>query len=474
MNNDFEKTLQDTSEVGYVRKLLHSVCFVEGLPNAHLNELVMFENGAKGLVFSLTVEYCEILLLSSKAILVGERVARTGKYIQIGLGDYLFGATIDPLGEIIGKPKAIEIEAYRAIDQQPQGMIGRKSVNESLSTGVKMVDILVPLGKGQRELVIGDRKTGKTLFLLQTMLNQVRQGTICIYAAVGKQQQDINALHDFIDSQGIRESVIVVATGAAEPPGKVFLAPYTAMTIAEYYRDKGKDSLVIMDDLNAHAKYYREISLEAKRFPGRSSYPGDIFYTHARLMERAGNFEKAAITCLPVAESIMGDLSGYIQTNIMSMTDGHIYFDIERFNDGQRPAVDPFLSVTRVGLQAQSPLVRQVNRHLTSFLVSLEKMKDFMHFGAEMSDQVRDTLSRGEQLMVLFNQDYREVVPMNITVYLIGLLWADKYKGLSADATDQEFTKAIQEYQSNEDYRKKIDGIIMSTPDFNELISKLQ
>lgn len=470
----FDDYLNEIGEVGYVKKLANSVCFVEGLPNLHLNELVIFENGSMGLAFSLGESLSEILFLSSQKTIVGEKVARTGQYTQIGLGSYLLGSMIDPLGNILGRPKPINIEVSRALDVPPQGIIGRKEVNSHFATGVKIVDMTVPVGKGQRELVIGDRKTGKTLFLLQTVLNQAKQGTVCIYAAIGKQQHDIRSILDFIEAQEISDKVVVVASGAAEAVGKIHLTPYTAMTVAEYFRDKGQDTLVILDDLTTHAKYYREISLEARRFPGRSSYPGDIFYIHAKLIERAGNFEKAAITCLPVAESILGDLSGYIQTNLMAMTDGHIYFDIERFNSGQRPAVDPFLSVTRVGLQAHTPLVREINRHISSFLVSLEKMKDFMHFGAEVSDQVRDTIDLGTRLMALFEQDYRIVVPMNLTIFMIGYLWSGKTKDLSLQTFKQNTNEYVKKYNSDQNFKNMIDTYVVGSARFMDLVNKIK
>lgn len=470
----FSDYLNKIGEVGYVVRVLQSIVHVEGLPGLHIDEVVLFENGAQGICFGLFEDFAEILLIDYDNIFAGEEVARTAQYSHLALSDHLLGSMIDPVGNILVGSSPIKIDKYQVLDRQPHGIVGRKEVNMPFSTGVKMVDVVVPLGKGQRELVIGDRKTGKTLFLQQTLLAQAQLGTICIYAAIAKQQEDITDLLSFIKQNKIENNVIVVASGAADAAGKVFLTPFAAMTIAEYYRDKGKDSLVILDDMSAHAKYYREITLESNRFPGRSSYPGDIFYTHAKLIERAGNFSNAAITCLPVAETILGDLSGYIQTNLMAMTDGHIYFDIDRFNNGQRPPVNPFLSVTRVGLQAQSPLVREISRHISSFLVQLDEMREFMHFGAEVSEKVKSTLSLGDKLMILFDQDYRQVVPINVTVYLIAFIWSGKTKGMESDKVREYYSKVISQYQNDQNYRKVIDSVVAASPSLKDLIAKVK
>jgi len=473
MNNHFSANLEKTGEVGYVKKQVQSIIYVDGLPTAHLNELIFFENGATGLVFSLGEKYVEVLFLSGERISVGDRATRTGGLVGVDVGDFLLGSVVDSLGKRIDGG-GVTPEKTISIDQEPRGMLGREQVDTPFQTGVKMVDMVIPLGKGQRELVVGDRKTGKTLFLMQTLLAQAKRGTVCIYAGIGKRQQDIRSFLDFIESQGIQKNVITVLSGAAEDSGKVFLTPFTAMTIAEYFRDKGVDTFIIMDDMTTHATYYREISLQARRFPGRSSYPGNIFYIHAKLMERAGNFDTASITCMPVAESVLGDLSGYIQTNLMAMTDGHIYFDIDRFNQGQRPSVNPFLSVTRVGLQAQSPLVREVSRQVSSFLVQLENMKDFMHFGAEMSQGVKDTISLGDRVMSLFEQDYRNVVPVNATIYLVARVWAGLGKGEEKQSVVAKCNEIIKDYQTNKETQTRVDEMILGSPSFKDLVAKVK
>jgi len=471
---NFSDHLKQTGEVGYVKQVFNSICFVEGLPSLHPKETVVFENGSFGMAFSLHQDYVEVVLLSNSVPAVDEAVARTSHYASIGLGDYLLGSIIDPLGNVMSSTAEVKIERSEKIDKEPMSILGRKEIDEPFYTGVKMVDITVPIGKGQRELVIGERKTGKTFFLMHLILNQIKNGVICIYAGIGKRQQDIDSFLSDVMEQKVNNSVVSIISAAADTPGKIYLAPYTAMTIAEFFRDKGKDVLVILDDMTSHAKYYRELSLEAKRFPGRSSYPGDIFYSHARIMERAGNFEKGSITCIPVADTVLGDLSGYIQTNLMSMTDGHIYFDIDRYNEGFRPAVNPFLSVTRVGLQAQSPLIKDVSRQVGSFLVKLENMKDLLHFGAEAGEQVKMTINMGERLMSIFQQDTRQTFHINITLYLIALTWSGFGKGEQLDQVVQKYSEMSKQYQEDESYKQQVDKLVLSAPSFSVLVNKIK
>jgi len=329
------------------------------------------------------------------------------------------------------------------------------------------------LGKGQRELVIGDRKTGKTELLLQSCLNQLKKGTIVIYAAIAKRRVELKQLHRFFEEHEVLNNLTIVNSYSSDPPGLTFLAPYSAMTIAEYFRDKGKDVLVVLDDMTTHAKFYREISLLAKRFPGRSSYPGDIFFVHAKLMERAGNFQKGSITALPVAETVLGDISGYISTNLMSMTDGHIYFDTDLYNKGRRPAVNTFLSVTRVGLQTQTPLVRDISRKLGSFMTHVDELRQFMHFGAELSDKVRQTLSLGERIENFFQQAHGEIYPFAVTVIVISALWAGYWKEINPALIKKEIDSIIIAYNQNAQYKQLVDNVISNHKTFEEIVSQV-
>lgn len=471
---DYKHYLDKFGEIGYVEELVHSVCYVSGLPHVHPKEVVVFENNALGEILSLTSEYAEVLLLTSTNVKVGFGVARTDELVKIGVGTDVLGKAIDPLGKSFNPGEEISYESQKFIDSEPPRLMEREEVKKPLETGVGIVDMVVPLAKGQRELVIGDRKTGKSQFILQTILYQAQKGTICIYAVIGQRHLEIGRLREFFKEKGILGNTIIVATSSSDPAGLIFLTPYTATTLAEYFRDKGMDVLLILDDLTTHARYYREISLLARRFPGRSSYPGDIFYVHSRLMERAGNFKKGSITCLPSAESILGDLSGYIQTNIMAMTDGHVFFDIELYNQGQRPAVNPFLSVTRVGHQAQTPLKRDVSRELSSFLVQHDKMREFMHFGAEVGENVRKILDKGEKLSVLFDQPSVSIIPINLNILLIGALWAGVWNDVKKEVVAEAAQKLLGNYQANEAYRKNIDQLVESCDHFSDLVNALR
>lgn len=471
---NYKYYLDKQGEIGYVERVVHSIVYVSGLPGVASSEVVIFENDGLGIVLSLNRDIVEVLLLTSAPVKVGEGVARCGLHLAMPLGPELLGKVVSPLGNgidgevVVGKPAE-----SRTVDNEPMSILGRTEVKVPFETGVKIVDLLVPLGRGQRELVVGDRKTGKTLFLMQAMLAQAQQGTICIYAAIGKRQEELENVIRFMDKNKILGNSVVVATGSADPAGLIYLTPYSAMTIAEYFRDQGKDTLVIMDDMTAHASYYRQITLLARRFPGRSSYPGDIFYIHARLLERAGSFDKATITALPVAESAMGDLSGYIQTNLMAMTDGHIFFDIDRYNRGIRPAINPFLSVTRVGMQAQSPLVRDLNRQVGSFLVHMEEVRDFMHFGAEVSESLKRTLNLGVRVDEFFLQTQLSVVPVNISVFLLAAIWSGYAKETEKDKLQGEYNKIFQKYTKDPKFKQLVDSFVIGTPSFAELVNKI-
>lgn len=451
--NSFNSLLESTGEVGLVTGIFHSIATAQGLPGAHLDEVVLFENGSIGQIFSLEPEKVEILLLKAAGILVGSRVVRTGKMLNISVGDGILGKTINPL----------VTDGTMPINKAPLGLIGRKPVEIFFETGVSLVDLIVPLGKGQRELVIGDRKTGKTEFLMQSVISHTQGGGICVYAIIGQRQIDILKRAEFFKAKGITDKCVIVATNPQDSPGLIFLTPYTAMTVAEYFRDKGMDVLVVLDDMTSHARYYREVSLLARRFPAKESYPGDIFYAQARIIERAGNFEKGSITCIPVAESVAGDLSGYIQTNLMSMTDGHLYFDGELYNQGRRPSVNPLLSVTRVGHQTQTPLMRDVGSVLSSFLVKYEKMKQYRHFGAEAGELVKEVLVIGSKLDAFFNQAEYRIVPINVDLLVIASIWANV-----VDNIDME--RIFETYKTDASYKKKVDDVLSRAVNFDKLV----
>lgn len=487
----FESYLKSTKEIGYVARTQRSIVHVVGLPNAHLSELVIFENDQIGQVLSLTSEFAEVLVLTSESMKVGAKVARTDTVSSVAIGDYLLGNMVDPLGRTYGQKQVVKKNSStHEIDGVVPTIQDRKPVSQPFVTGISWVDLVVPLSRGQRELVVGDRKVGKTPFLMHVIASQAKQGTVCIYAAIGKNRIDIKDAYEYFNKNGVLNQTIVVAASSSDPIGLIYLAPYTAMTIAEYFRDQGKHVLLVLDDMTAHAKYYREISLLLRRFPGRSAYPGDIFYLHSRLVERAGNFVKtikkedgtlnrieSSITCLPVAELVMSDLSGYIQTNLMSMTDGHLYFDRELFNQGRRPAINPYLSVTRVGHQTQSPLMRDISREVTSFLVQADKLTQYIHFGAELSEATRKVLSQYERVQAFLEQQEQEIaetIPLAVNALMIAAIWGGSWKDQNPSILKADKAKITQRYSTESAYKNTVDAMIQKCSTLSELVTAVK
>lgn len=475
----FNDYLNQTGEIGYVKKVVNVMVYADGLPSAHPGEVVIFEGGQIGQVSSLKQDIVEILTFSKVSVKAGEKVARTGSLITIPVGNELLGKIINPFGQPIDQSsEGITAKEIRPIEVAPAGIMSRRVIKEQLDTGLGIVDLMVPIGRGQRELVIGDRKTGKTNFLLKTMVSGAMQGNICIYAAIGKKKIDIKKVEEYLRNNGVIDKVIIVASTSQDPAGDIFMTPYSAMTIAEYFRDRGQDTLIVLDDLLTHAKFYREISLLANKFPGRNSYPGDMFYAHAKLMERAGNFlingKEIAITCIPVVESSQGDFSGYIQTNVMSMTDGHIYFDSNLFAEGRRPAINPFLSVTRVGKQTQSASKRSINRELLSFMTLYEKMRNYSHFGAELTDSVKVTLQTGNKLLSIFEQDPDNVIPGNLQALFLTLVWGGHLKETDPKKISEYRRRLLSLYSSDATYRNQVDEAVNKTQSFNDLLLMVQ
>lgn len=450
---EFEKYLKATGETGFVEEMTQSIAQVAGLPGARLAELVVFESGEMGQVTALGQDRVEVLVLARFGVKVGSRVVRTGQPLKIAVTDAVVGKIMDGLGHWVGggEEKVPQAE-WRAVDVIPSGISARRKISRPLETGITLVDLLIPLGRGQRELVMGDRKTGKTNFVLQTILAQTRLGTVCVYAAIGKRNTEIMQAESYFNKTGAAKNLVIVASSSHDPVGEIWLTPYTAMTVAEYFRDKGRDVLLVLDDMTGHAKFYRELSLTARRFPGRESYPGDIFYVHSKLLERAGCFKagaafadgsgepkEAAITCLPVVDTVQGDITGYIQTNLMSMTDGHIYFDSDLYFAGRRPAINPFVSVTRVGYQTQSHIRRLLGREIVKRLSDFEKTQSFVRFGAELGESARQTLAMGERLLRLFNQPAAVTVAADVQTVAAAMVLAGLWDGSEAGSLQQKY-----------------------------------
>ena len=430
---NYKHYLEKFGEYGEVVEVKQSLVVVEGLPNSRINEIVVFENGSFGQITDISDGLCRVALLKkSSQIKSGEKVSRTDSLLMIPVGEEFLGTMIDPLGEIIfPENKKIQKAEQRSVERGIGGIDKRAKIDKQLLTGVTLVDMLLPLGNGQKELVIGDRKTGKTSFLLTLTKNQIKLGKTVIFAAIGKKKTDINKILNYFISEKILDKIIFIVSGSDDSENLIYLTPYTAMTMAEYFRDRGTDTLVVFDDLSTHAKIYRQIALNSDKFPGRESYPGDIFYLHAHLLERAGNFRLGAqtvsITCLPVAETIEGDLSGYITTNLMGITDGHIYFDLSIFTKGRRPAINLPLSVTRVGRQTQAPIYQQANHEITAFLSEYESLQNLAHFGAELSPNVKRVITRGERIIQVFDQKYSEIISSEMQLILLALAYSESF-----------------------------------------------
>ena len=452
MQDSFELLLEKTGEVGYVEEVVQSLVQVTGLPGAKLWEVVTFENGQQGLVMALWEEKVEVLIFSRVPMRVGTRAARTGVSLVVSVGEPTLGKIVDGLGRgsLGGETREVNVT--------PSGITTRKKISRQMETGVVMVDLLIPVGWGQRELIIGDRKTGKTHLILQALLSAAKAGKVCIYVAIGKEKRDIKRSHEFFIKEGVMGQIVLVSASSHDSLGEIYLAPYVGMTIAEYFRDLGRDVLLVLDDMTAHAVFYRELSLLARRFPGRDSYPGDIFHVHSKLLERAGNFAvnlpsgkqgEAAITCLPVIDTVAGDITGYIQTNLMSMTDGHIYFDSEMHFTGRRPAINPFLSVTRVGRQTQSKLQRKLATEMVVALANYEKTQAFVRFGAELGEAARQILAAGERIQKFLSQGQFGVISIPVqtagAALVLGGLWEEVDKMQKAYETDKAVRTVIDE-----------------------------
>jgi len=462
--NEFQEYLEKTEEIGKIVKVSNFLLEVSGLPSLKKNEMIITESGARGITFELESDVAKILILEEKILKPGEFVVRTGETFKIPVSDRILGRILNPLlkpiddlGPIAGEKKYLEI--YR----EAPGIIKRKRIKRALETGVVMVDFLVPIGYGQRELVIGDPKTGKTTFLLQTMVNQVKEGTVCVYVGIGKEISAIKFVEEYLKEKNVFEKVIIIASFGKDLPILNYLAPFSGMTVAEYFRDKGNNVLVVFDDLTSHAKFYREISLLAKKIPGRSCYPSDVFHVQAQLLERAGNIEnefgEVSITALPVAETLENDISGYIQTNLMAMTDGHIFFDSEEFKKGKRPAINPFLSVSRVGNQTKTKIEREISDLIRKSLIEYQKASTVAQFGVELSPHTKKALETGRKIEILFDQEPETLISYPLRVFLFGLLFFGFFEGKPEDLVKWEKQEIIKNYQEGK--LKEIEEIKM-------------
>lgn len=399
----------DINETGKIVSYGDGIAQVYGLNNVMAGEMVEFEEGTRGLTMNLEESSVGVVVLGKgKELREGMSVKRLGRLLRVPVGDALLGRVVNALGEPIDGKGPIETTENRFVEEKAPGIMARKSVHEPMATGIKAIDALVPIGRGQRELIIGDRQTGKTTVALDTIINQKGNGVVCIYVAVGQKESTIAQVIRRLEEHGALEYTIIVSATASEAAALQFLAPYTGVTMGEYFRDNARHGLIIYDDLSKHAVAYREMSLILRRPPGREAYPGDVFYLHSRLLERAAklNDEMGAgsLTALPIIETQAGDVAAYIPTNVISITDGQIFLETDLFNSGIRPAINVGLSVSRVGGAAQIKATKQVAGTLRLDLAQYRELQAFAQFASDLDEVSRKQLERGQRMVEVLKQ----------------------------------------------------------------------
>jgi len=414
----------DVEETGKVISTADGIANVYGLKNVMAGEMVEFENGERGMALNLEESSAGIVILGTgKGIHEGSVVKRTGRLLRVPVGDALIGRVVNPLGDPIDAKGPIEASETRFVEEKAPGIMARKSVHEPLQTGLKAIDALVPIGRGQRELIIGDRQTGKTTVAIDTIINQKGEDVVCIYVAVGQKQSTVAQVVKKLEEHGAMDYTIVVNAGASDSAALQFLAPYSGVTMGEYFRDNSRHALIIYDDLSKHAVAYREMSLILRRPPGREAYPGDVFYLHSRLLERAAKVNDelggGSLTALPIIETQAGDVSAYIPTNVISITDGQIFLESDLFNSGIRPAINVGLSVSRVGGAAQIKAIKQVSGTLRLDLAQYRELQAFAQFASDLDEASRRQLERGQRMVEVLKQPPYSPLPVEKQVLII-------------------------------------------------------
>jgi F-type H+-transporting ATPase subunit alpha len=399
-------------ETGTVNHVGHGVALVEGLPGVQAQELVEFSGGLFGLAFNLDPGQVGVVLLGpSERVAAGTRVRRTGRVADVPVGDGLLGRVVNALGQPIDEQGLLTVTERWPIEREAPAILARAPVTEPLHTGIKVIDAAIPIGRGQRQLIVGDRQIGKTAIALDTLLNQRGHDVVCVYCAIGQRGDAVARVVETLRVQGVLPQTIVVVAASQDPPGLQFITPYAATSMAEYFMEQGRDVLIVYDDLTRHALAYRELSLLLRRPPGREAYPGDIFYIHARLLERSTRLAKGgSLTALPIIEIEAGNLAAYIATNLISITDGQIYLSPELFHKGVLPAVDVGKSVSRVGGKAQWPAYRLVAGALKLYYAQFEELEMFARFGTRLDERTRGTLERGKRVREILKQHEQEAL----------------------------------------------------------------
>ena len=418
---NYKKKL-DVSNVGVVVEVGDGIARIYGLENSMAGELLVFPNGSSGMILNLEENSVGAVILGeTRGINEGDIVKGTGRVAQVPAGEEMLGRVVSALGEPIDGKGAINPKKYMEVERVASGIIDRKPVTEPLQTGIKSIDGMIPIGRGQRELIIGDRQTGKTAIAIDAIINQKNTDVYCIYVAIGQKRSTVAQIQRKLEENGAMEYTTIVAATASEPAPLQYLAPYAGVAMAEYFMEEGKHVLIIYDDLSKHAVAYREMSLLLKRPPGREAYPGDVFYLHSRLLERAAKLSDelggGSITALPIIETQAGDISAYIPTNVISITDGQIFLESDLFNSGFRPAVNSGFSVSRVGGSAQIKAMKQVAAKVKMELAQYTELLAFAQFGSDLDKATRDQLNRGERIMSILKQ--RQYMPMPVEKQVI-------------------------------------------------------
>jgi len=418
------ETVIDVAEIGSVISVGDGIARIYGLENAMAGELLEFPHGVSGLALNLEEDQVGAVLLGNyEEIREGDIVKRTGRIMSVPVGEALIGRVVNALGEPLDGKGPIETDKYNPVERLAPGVVERLPVKEPLQTGIKAIDAMIPIGRGQRELIIGDRQTGKTAIALDTIINQKGGDVICIYVAIGQKRSTIAQVIKTLEDYGAMDYTIVVSASASDPAPMQYIAPYAGCAMGEYFRDTGRHALCIYDDLSKHAAAYREISLLLRRPPGREAYPGDVFYLHSRLLERAAKLNEqnggGSLTALPFIETQAGDVSAYIPTNVISITDGQIYLEADLFNANIRPAINVGLSVSRVGGNAQVKAMRQVAGSLRLDLAQYRELAAFAQFGSDLDKASQALLNRGQRLTEILKQGQFEPLPVEKQVLVI-------------------------------------------------------
>ena len=417
-------TKLETSDIGTVIQVADGIARIHGLDEAMQGELLEFPGEVYGMVLNLEEDNVGAVLLGDqKNISEGDVVKTTGRVVEVPVGDAMTGRVVNSLGQPIDAKGPIETEKYRPIERVASGVISRKSVDTPLQTGIKAIDAMVPIGRGQRELIIGDRQTGKTAIAVDTIINQKGQGVHCIYVAIGQKSSTVANIVKTFEEYGAMDYTTVVASTASELAPLQYIAPYAGCAIGEEWMENGEDVLVIYDDLSKHATAYRTLSLLLRRPPGREAYPGDVFYLHSRLLERAAKLSDelggGSLTALPLIETQAGDVSAYIPTNVISITDGQIYLETEMFNAGFRPAINAGLSVSRVGGAAQIKAMKKIAGPIRTDLAQYRELAAFAQFGSELDDDTKERLAQGERIKEVLKQPQYQPLPVEQQVVII-------------------------------------------------------